>query len=227
MTKDIIILGTGGNCIDILDTINDINDSKQSDIYRCIGFLDDNELKQDQEYHGVKVLGPLASANEYEDCIFVNGIGSTHNFWNKQNIISKTGIADDKFETIVHPTASVSRLCELGRGTVVFQNVTITSNVQIGNHVIVLPNSIISHDGIIGSYTCIAGGACISGFVEVGESCYIGTNATIRNNVKIGKYSLIGMGSVVLQDVPENTVVVGNPAKVIRNTISSEKINRD
>ena len=43
--KQIIILGTGGNCIDILDTINDINARLSSKKYECIGFLDDNEKK--------------------------------------------------------------------------------------------------------------------------------------------------------------------------------------
>ena len=56
----------------------------------------------------------------------------------------------------------------------------------------------------------------MSGGVTVGESCYLGTNSSIIGNVTIGKGSLIGMGSVVLKDVPSNTVVVGNPAKAVR-----------
>lgn len=69
----------------------------------------------------------------------------------------------------------------------------------------------INHDDIIGDYTCIAGG------VTVGKSCYLGTNCAIKEYVKIGENSLIGMGSVVLNNVSENSVVVGNSAKFIRN----------
>jgi sugar O-acyltransferase (sialic acid O-acetyltransferase NeuD family) len=219
MTKNIIILGTGGNCIDILDTINDINDSRRNNIYKCVGFLDDNELHWGKEIQGIKVLGPLHIATKYRDCSFVNGIGSPSNFWQKDAIISKTGLSLDRFENIIHPSASVSRMSKLGCGIVVFQNVTVTSNVNVGHHVVILPNSIISHDDIIGDYTCIAGGVCISGCVVIGCSCYIGTNSSIIGNVKIGNYCLIGMGCVVLNDIVENTVVVGNPAKILRWTI--------
>ena len=216
MHKRIIILGTGGNCIDILDTINE---SKPISRYECVGFLDDDERKWGKDYHGVSVLGPLHSAQKYPDHFFVNGIGSPSNFWKKRMILSKTSIPDERFETIIHPSASVSSMARLGYGTVVFQNVTITSNVRIGNHVVVLPNSVLSHDDLIGDYTCIAGGVCISGGATVGHSCYLGTNSAIMGNVSIGNCCLIGMGAVVLHNVDDNQVVVGNPARFLRETV--------
>jgi sugar O-acyltransferase (sialic acid O-acetyltransferase NeuD family) len=217
--RKIVILGTGGNSVDILDTIHDINANHLTCAYECVGFLDDNELLWGKELHGVRVLGPLIIAPDWNDCYFVNGIGTVTNFWRKDSIVAKTGVSHEKFETILHPTASVSRTAHIGRGVVVFQNVTIASNVKIGSHVIVLPNSIISHDSVIGDFTCIAGGVCISGGVTIGPWCYLGTNSTIINNVAIGELSLIGMGSVVLTSVSPNSVFVGNPAKFIRPTI--------
>jgi sugar O-acyltransferase (sialic acid O-acetyltransferase NeuD family) len=219
MPKKIIILGTGGNCIDILDTINTINASRRVKRYECAGFLDDNAQNWGKELHGLPVLGPLDSAQQYRGHFFVNGIGSQTNFWKKRSIISKTTIPDEQFETIIHPSASVSSMAKLGMGTVVFQNVTITSNVKIGNHVIVLPNSVISHDDVIGDYTCITGGVCISGGVNVGHSSYLGTNCAVIGNVQIGNYCLIGMGSNVLASVPDDQVVVGNPARFLRKLL--------
>jgi len=221
MEKKIVILGTGGNCIDILDTINEINRSRPK--YRCMGFLDDEERTWGQRHHGIEVLGPLTSAPQYDGCWFVNGIGSPANFWRKQEIIAKTQVPDERFETIVHPSASVSSMAQLGRGTVVFQNVTITSNVQVGKHVIILPNSVVSHDDVVGDYTCIAAGACLSGGVSVGRSCYLGTQSCIIGGAQIGDYCLIGMGSVVLDRVPENSVMVGNPARFLRHTVAGRE----
>jgi hypothetical protein len=106
-TKQIIILGTGGNCIDILDTLHDINDACGRAVYQCRGFLDDAEQKWGTALHGIKILGPLGSAHDYPDCNFVNGIGSPANFWRKQEIIAKTALPPERFATIVHPTASV------------------------------------------------------------------------------------------------------------------------
>lgn len=214
--KGIVIFGTAGNSLDILDTIDDINARADGHKYDCLGFLDDNPSLWGKPFHGIKVLGPLTMASELKDCFFVNGIGSPTNFWKKEIIIEKTGVTFDRFETIVHPTASVSRMAKLGPGTVVFQNVTITSNVQVGKHVIILPNSVVSHDDTIGDYSCITGGVCISGEVKIGKSCYLGTRSVVRGGVEIGDYCLIGMGSVVLRNIPDNSVVIGNPARFLR-----------
>jgi sugar O-acyltransferase (sialic acid O-acetyltransferase NeuD family) len=214
----VAILGTGGNSVDILDTINDINDAAGRMIYDCVGFLDDDPASWGTVRGGAKVLGPLATAQELHDCGFVNGIGSPSSFLQKPRIIARTGVEPGRFLTLVHPTASVSRTASLGRGVVVFQNVTITTNVQIGDHVIVLPNSVISHDDVVGAYTCIAGGVCISGNVQVGSSCYLGTNSSVIGGVTIGDGCLVGMGSVVLADVAPDSVVVGSPARFLRHT---------
>lgn len=216
MTKQIILLGTGGNSIDILDTLHDINDARREHVYECAGFLDDDAAKWGQEILGARVLGGLDTAAQYDDCFFVNGIAGVNSFWRKKEIIARAQIPRERFETIIHPTASISRTATLGRGVVIFQNVTVASRVLIGDHVMVLPNTISSHDDVIGAYTSIAGGAAISGNVRVGESCYIGAHVSIKEGVTIGAGSLLGMGSVVLRDVPENTVVVGNPARVLR-----------
>lgn len=214
--RDLVILGMGGNCIDILDTVHEINRNRARPLLRCIGFLDDDPATWGNRFHGVEVLGPLASAPEHRGACFVNGIGSPKNYWKRPAIVRSTGVPDDRFVTIIHPTASVSGLARLGHGCVVLQHATITSNVVIGNHVIILPNSIISHDDVIGDHTAIAGGVCVSGGVKVGHSCYLGTNSSVIGNVSIGNRCLVGMGSVVLDDVMDDLVVAGNPARVLR-----------
>ena len=53
------------------------------------------------------------------------------------------------------------------------------------------------------------------GKIDIKDKCYIGVNVTILPNVTIGPYCVVGAGSVVTKDVPPNTVVAGNPARVI------------
>jgi sugar O-acyltransferase (sialic acid O-acetyltransferase NeuD family) len=216
MPQEIVILGTNGNCIDIFETIESINAQKGWWVYECRGFLDDNESLHGQALCGVRVLGPLARAAELAGCCFVNGIGSPASYLNKAAIIASTGVAKERFITLVHPTAAVSRSAEIGRGTVIFEHVTISSNVRIGDHVIILPGAVISHDVRIGDYSCIAGGVCIAGGARIGRQCYLGMGGAI-GNISIGDCSLVGMGSVVLEDVAENSVVVGNPARFLRH----------
>ena len=214
--KELIILGTAGNSIDILDTVCDLSEALDSPVYTCIGFLDDNEASWAKHIHGVPVLGPISAAVDYPTAWFVNGIGSVKTFTNKPSIVERTNVEPERFATIIHPTASVSRMASLDHGTVIFQNVTITSGGELGRHVIVLPNSIISHDDRIGDYTCIAGGVAISGAVTIGKSCYLGTHCSIMENLVVGDSCLVGMGSVVRHDVAANSVVAGNPARFLR-----------
>ena len=54
------------------------------------------------------------------------------------------------------------------------------------------------------------------GSIEIFDNCFIGANSTIMYNVKIGPNAIVAAGSVVTKDVPDNAVVVGNPAKVIK-----------
>jgi sugar O-acyltransferase (sialic acid O-acetyltransferase NeuD family) len=216
MMDRLLILGTGGNCIDILDAVLEINRVSGSEIYSFAGFLDDNPESWGEKIFGFPVLGPLEKAAQFEGYFIINGIGSPANFWRKKEIIGKTNCPIDRYATIIHPTASVSRFSRIGRGVAVLQNVTIASGAEVGSHVIVLPGSVISHDAHVGDYCCIAAGVCLSGNVVVEENCYLGSNCVIRNNIRIGKGSLVGMGSVVVDHVSENSVVIGNPSRFFR-----------
>jgi sugar O-acyltransferase (sialic acid O-acetyltransferase NeuD family) len=215
-SKKIIILGTGPTCLEILETINDINLISKKSKLKCVGFLDDNKEIWNKKIYGIKVLGPLSSAPEHKDCFFVNGIGSPKNFHKKEKIISKTNLPLEKFISIIHPSANVSDKSDIGFGVVVFQNVRISINSKIGNHVLLSPHTVISHDVKIGDYSTTAAGVVVAGNTTIGESSYLGLNSSIKGDINVGNKSLIGMGSVVLDNVPPNKIFAGNPAKLIR-----------
>lgn len=86
--------------------------------------------------------------------------------------------------------------------------VTIEDNVFIG------PNVVFTDDPH--PMKCPKYKECLGG-AHVKELARIGANCTILPGVTIGRNSLIGAGSVVVKDVPDNTVVVGNPARVIKS----------
>ena len=219
MPKKIVLLGATGGCVDVLDTICDINSYAPERRYECVVFLDDKAELHGKRVLGILVLGPFEMVLDYrDDCFFVTGIGSELNYFKRKEIIDSLGIPTDRFESLVHQTASVSQFATLGRGCVIHQNVTITRDVTLGDNVLVLPGSVISHGSTVGSYTIINAGVCIAGDVQIEESCYIWANSAIRQNVVVNAHGLVGMGAVVLKDVPPASIVVGSPAKVLERT---------
>lgn len=60
----------------------------------------------------------------------------------------------------------------------------------------------------------------------IGEKCFIGVNAIIMPGITIGNEVIVGSGAVVTKDVPSNTIVAGNPAKVIRKNIQTRKFGQ-
>ena len=57
----------------------------------------------------------------------------------------------------------------------------------------------------------------------IGKSCVIGVGATILGGVHLGDYCVVGAGSVVTKDVPDHTIVAGNPAKVIKESFEFDE----
>jgi len=104
---------------------------------------------------------------------------------------------------------------EIGALTTVCQG-TIEDTV-VGDYVKIDDHVHIAHNCNIGARSCIAAGTKFGGGVVVGEKVWIGLSATIMNKVRIGDYALVGVGANVIRDVSPGDVVIGNPAKVLKN----------
>jgi len=142
-------------------------------------------------------------------------------------------------DVVVHQPSLVNLYgCEIGDGTRIGAFVEIRRCVKIGRNVkiqafVFIPEGVIVEDGVfLGPHACFTNDLYprsvhssgdpiepsqweITGtLVKRGAS--IGANATIRCGVTIGENAMVGAGSVVLHDVPDGTVVAGNPAKPIR-----------
>ena len=214
----IVIIGAVGNCIDIQDAIVAGSRRDSSSNRRCIGYLDDDPQLAGKTIQGLPVLGPLEHIAQLDpDVLLICGIGSPRSFLGKRDLIESFSVADDRWISVVHPSATISPSAKIGLGVTILANVAVCANSVIGNHVMVLPNSVINHDCRIGDYSCLASGVSVSGSVAIGDQSYIGTGATVRDGIAIGRKSLIGMGSVVTKDIPAGVVVVGVPARIVRD----------
>lgn len=88
--------------------------------------------------------------------------------------------------------------------------------IEIGDHVAIAAGTdFITHDGAIWCFRNEIDNADIFGKIKIGNNVFIGNNCTILPNTVIGDNSIVGAGSTVRGQFPENSVIVGNPAKVV------------
>ena len=118
------------------------------------------------------------------------------------------------FHTLVHPTAYVSPLAQLGAGVFVGANSTIAPGAVIEDHVFVNRGVTIGHDTRIGSFSRIQPGSNLGGLSRIGRGVTVGMGANVLERLVIGDGAYVGGGAVVLDDVPPRVLVAGVPAKI-------------
>lgn len=124
--------------------------------------------------------------------------------------------SDIHYGRAIHPSAIISEYASIDKGTVVMQGAVIQSSVKIGKHCIINTTASVDHDCVIEDFTHISPNATLCGAVSVGEGCQVGAGAVVIPGIRIGKWSLVAAGAVVMKDVPDNVLVLGNPARVVK-----------
>lgn len=131
--------------------------------------------------------------------------------------------------TLIGDNASIFTNVKIGKEVLISRNVTINGDVTIGDYTRIMDNSHITGRVKIGNNVFISVGVSMANDNLFGKKGFsvdvngpiiedyvsIGVGAVLLPNIKIGKGSIVAAGSVLKEDVPENVIVAGNPAKVI------------
>ncbi len=196
------LLGASGHAKVIIDIL-------KSQHIKISGLFDDNpNLKLLLEY---PVLGKfsLHTLNDEELIISIGNNSIRKKVVNLLPVKTKYGQA-------VSSMAVISECATIEEGTVIMQGAIVQSCANVGKHCIVNTQASVDHDCIIEDFVHISPNACLCGGVTVGEGTQIGAGAVVIPGIKIGKWSLVAAGAVVMRDVPDNVLVLGNPARVVK-----------
>jgi sugar O-acyltransferase (sialic acid O-acetyltransferase NeuD family) len=198
---NLVIMGTGGLASESLEWIQ-----QEMDLFSGIQFYADFSDKM--ELFRIPIVTTL---DDLEGKYFLTAVGDPklkYKFYEKA--INKGLIPCNP---LITKRTTVARSALLRDNTIIAPNATITSRVCIGHSATIHYGCTIGHDCNIGDYFTALPGCNISGNVSIGHMVTVGANACIREKITIADKVFIGMGAVVVKDIKEAGVYVGNPAR--------------
>jgi len=205
----VFIYGAGGAGRELAMSLMEMESN-----YIVEGFIDDN-YDPGLVINGVEVKGGFDWIMQNGGNVIMCVVGNPHK---KESIVERLKANPDiKFPVVIAPGSVISKYIEWGEGCLVslpFNHITV--NIKIGRFVHINSDNMIGHDVEVGDFTTIYSSINIGGGVKIGSHCVIGSGTVINPDIKIGNDVIVGAGSVVIRDIPNNVVIAGVPAKVIK-----------
>ncbi|MCA5004212.1 acetyltransferase [Sphingobacterium bovistauri] len=206
-----VILGAGGFAKEILQTLE-----KNLSIEEIVFFDDVSLLSPNDIFNKYPILRSKEELKNYFETKgpnFVLGLGNPKLRAMMADLAKNLG---GILSNAIDPNATIGEYCSIGNGATILSQACISNSAQIGEAALIYYNCIVTHDCHIGDYVELSPGSTLLGRVKVGNFTQVGANATILPGVCIGDNCIIGAGAIVTKDVPDNQIVVGNPAKFLK-----------
>ncbi|WP_312765406.1 NeuD/PglB/VioB family sugar acetyltransferase [Epilithonimonas sp.] len=208
MKENCVIVGAG--------TYGQVYAEYLKDEYNILGFIDDNQTLQNMKINDVKVLGDfdfLLSNIDISTNVFIP-IGNNKV---RVQLLQRTIEKGFKTPNFIHGTAKIHPSVEIGKGVYILPGTQIMPLTQIKDFVLISMGVNIAHHNIIDQGCFFSQGSNIGANIHFNSNVFCGIASTVMTGVKeVGENSLIGAGAVIIRDVPDFAVVVGNPGKIIK-----------
>jgi sugar O-acyltransferase (sialic acid O-acetyltransferase NeuD family) len=211
--KKLLILGNRTLAVEIADLASEIQE------YNVAGYVENMDLDRCKEkLEGLPIIWVDEISKFVHDHWAVCGLATTHRH-RFTDQVEKIGM---RFGTLIHPSARISSNSTVGEGSIISVGTIVATHTHIGKQVFINRGSLIGHHTRIGDYVTIQPGSNIAGVCQIGKYSFIGMGAVVNDNTTIGEHSVVGAGAVVTQDVPDNVLVVGVPARIVKENIEGK-----
>jgi acetyltransferase EpsM len=197
-----IIFGAGGHGCVVFDQLTSLGLSEiffcDDNVETCLGY----KVYKTFEIDFTKIEGAIVAIGD-------NNV--------RQKIVEQFNL--NYINAISKHSIISSMNVSIGCGVVVMPGAIININAKVGDHAIINSGSIVEHDCILEDFVHVSPGAILCGGVLIGKGTHIGAGAKIIPNIKIGQYCKIGAGAVITKDIPDNSLVIGMPGRVVKKIV--------
>ncbi|MBD5224019.1 MAG: acetyltransferase [Bacteroidales bacterium] len=209
MDKPIILIGGGGHCKSVINTIESIN--------REIAGILDLPVNIGKKCLNYTIVGSDKDIPKYiDEYEFIITLGYIKNADIRTEIFKKIKLLGGTLATIIAKSAIVSRYAKIGEGTVILNQACVNASAEIGCNCIINTMANIEHDSIVGDGCHISTGCLINGGVKVGKYSFMGSGSIVCQGLTIAEKTIIGAGGVVCSSIYHSGTYVGVPVKKIK-----------
>lgn len=215
LRKRVAIYGAGLGAKQAMELIKSGNE------YDAVGLFDDNLGIKGAQVAGLRVLGGWDDFLEAVDDGTIDGIAISLHSEHRRRLMEKIKGAAPELEhvALVDSRAVVASSVVVSQGAFIEAGSVIGPETYIGEGVIVDNGAVVSHDCHIGAHSHLSPGCSLSGIVRLEGNVLVGVGACINSQVNVGMNVVITPGSAVVSDIPADSVVSGNPARIIGRSL--------
>ncbi|MFM2153963.1 MAG: hypothetical protein RL199_2398 [Pseudomonadota bacterium] len=128
-----------------------------------------------------------------------------------------------RFVPVVHPAATLARLVTVGDGAMICAGAVVAVAAEVGVGALVNTRASIDHECRLGPGSSIGPGAVLGGNVTLGEGAVVALGASVLHGRTVGAHALVAAGATVTRDVADLAVVMGVPARWVRQRAAGER----
>ena len=211
LNKEIYILGVGHNTIVYIDLAESCG-------YKIAGLYHYNDERTGENIHGIPIIdsnATLFNKKSLEGMSFAISVGDNKI---RAELAAKIREKGGEIPILIHATAIVSKYASIADGVVIHANAIVQADAEINKDTVISYNASVTHTSSIGEACYLAANSNIGAYVKIHEYVSIGQAATIVSGKLeyIGANSIVGAGAIVIANIEPNSIVAGNPAKLLK-----------
>ena len=211
MSLPVIVIGSGGHAAVVADAL--LAAGRQ-----VLGYTDPDSSRHGRLICGLPVLGgdDVLLQHAPDRVQLANGVGGAGHgstLGARGRVQQRLAARGWQFASVRHPSAVVSPWASVADGTQLMARAVVQPGATLAAGCIVNTAAVVEHDCRIAEHVHVACGAVVCGDVGIGADSHVGAGATLKQGITLGARCVVGAGAVVLRSFPDDSRLVGVPAR--------------